>query len=140
MITRQSNPKPNKWKKGIGQPVHPPQTRFLASVWKQKIHPYIKQLIRTQPREEVRLENSVFQMTAPNVVVSFERSDTPSEWSLRKHYSGTAMRNLYGPVVQRVSDFESASFRKPCKRSLNPVGSSKTRSSPVITSIFRVLS
>ena len=31
-------------------------------------------------------------------------------------------------------------FRKPCKRSLNPVGTSKTRSSPVIKSNFRVLS
>src|SRR5713101_2074463 len=140
MITRQSNPKPNERKKGIRKPVHPAQIPFSASIWKQKVHPYIEELVRTQPGDEVRLENAVFQVTAADVVISFERSDTPSNRSLRKHYSGKAMRDRYRPVAQCVSDFEIASFRKPCKRSLNPVGSSKTRSSPVMTSIFRVLS
>jgi hypothetical protein len=43
-------------------------------------------------------------------------------------------------VAQWASEFEITLSKKPCKRSLNPVGSSKTRSSPVMTSILRVLS
>ena len=43
-------------------------------------------------------------------------------------------------VVQFVPEFESTLFKKPCNRSLNPAGTSKMRSSPVMTSIFRVLS
>jgi len=44
MITRQRNPKPNEGEKGIGQPVHPAQTLFCASIGKQEIHPYIEDL------------------------------------------------------------------------------------------------
>src|SRR5260370_40760895 len=43
-------------------------------------------------------------------------------------------------VVQFVPEFESTLFKKPCNRSLNPAGTSKMRSSPVMTSSFRVLS
>ena len=39
-----------------------------------------------------------------------------------------------------VSGLELALFKKLCKRSLNPAGTSKILSSPAITSIFRVLS
>ena len=41
---------------------------------------------------------------------------------------------------QIVDPFEIALSRKVCKRSLNPAGVWKTRSSPVITSILRVVS
>ena len=140
MSSRQSNAKPNDGKKGIGEPVHPAQILFFASVGKQEIHPHIEEFVRTHSRDEVRFENAGFQITAADVVISLERSDTPSERSLRQHYSRRAMSDGYGLVAQCVSDFEIASFKKPCKRSLNPVGSSKTRSSPVMTSIFRVLS
>ena len=140
MITRQRNPKPNEGKEGIGQPVHPAQILFFASVGKQEIHPYIEELVRTQARDEVRLENAVSQITAADVVISFDLSDAPSERSLGKHYSRRPMGDGYGLVAHCVSELESTLSRKPCKRALNPAGSSKTRSSPVMTSILRVLS
>ncbi len=43
-------------------PEAPAQILFCASIWKQEIHPYIEELVRTQAWDEVRLECAVFQM------------------------------------------------------------------------------
>src|SRR5258708_3203978 len=107
MITRQSNAKPNEREKGIGQPVHPAQILFFASIWKQEVHPYVEELVRTQSRYEVRLEYAVFQMAPADVVISFERSNAPAERPPRKYYSGGAMRHCYGLVAHCPSELDS---------------------------------
>jgi hypothetical protein len=49
---------------------------------------------------------------------------------MRKHCSGELLRDRYGRLAQWASEFEITLFKKPCRRSLKPVGTSKTRIFP----------
>jgi len=42
MLTGQSNPKPHEGNREIGQPVHPAQILFSASIPEQMVHPYME--------------------------------------------------------------------------------------------------
>jgi hypothetical protein len=55
-------------------------------------------------------------------------------------FAALTMNRELAITTQIADPFEIALSRKLCRRSLNPVGISNTRSSPVITSNFRVLS
>lgn len=140
MSARQRHPEADEGKKRVWQPIHPPQALFRFGTGQQPIHPHVEELVRAKARYVICLERTIFQTTATYIVVSLEWSDVPPDWAFGQHRSCSTVCNRNGLSFQLAEPSRIAPSRKRWRRALKPDGISKMRSSPVMTSIFRVLS
>ena len=77
--TGQSDTKPNKREKRVGEPVQPSQILLSLDIVKEKVQPDVKEFIRAETRNEIRLELAGAQILLRNIIAALEWGDTPSE-------------------------------------------------------------
>jgi len=78
MMARHRNPEPDKWKKRIRKPVEPPETSTLVATFGSEVHPGVQKLVNAQSGNEAGFEALGLKPLPPDVVVPFERSNSPS--------------------------------------------------------------
>ena len=82
---------PDKRKQRVGKPVQPTQILDLMAVFEMQVHPNVKKFVDAESGYVVGFETTGSQEFARDVVVPFERCDTPAHRSLSKRSSAFSM-------------------------------------------------
>ncbi len=91
VMPRNADAIPDKGKQRVGKPVKPTQIPDPVAVFEMQVHPNVKKFVDAEPGYVVGFETTGSQEFARDVVVPFERRDTPAHRSLSKRSSARSM-------------------------------------------------